>query len=208
MQRGIFDRKDFLPVFMIRPPTPRQATGKALAVGVQPAARFISGLSQMHDTMRIGMGYDVHALVEGRPLILGGVSIPFSTGLAGHSDADVLTHALCDALLGAVGQGDIGLHFPDHADEFKAIRSLRLLERVARTVRNAGWTLNNADATVVAQAPRIAPYRVAMQQNLADVLQVPVTRINIKATTTEGLGWIGRGEGIAATCVVLLSANV
>ena len=153
--------------------------------------------------MRIGMGYDVHRLVSGRRLVLGGVPIPHEKGLLGHSDADVLTHALCDAILGAAGRGDIGEHFPDSDPAWAGIDSLLLLERV-RTLIAADWVIANVDATVIAQAPKLAPYRGPMRSRLASVLGIDAGQVNIKATTTEGLGPLGRGEGIAAQCIVLL----
>ena len=153
--------------------------------------------------MRIGMGYDVHRLVSGRRLILGGIPISWDKGLLGHSDADVVTHAVCDALLGAAGLGDIGLHFPDSDSAWAGIDSLELLQRV-RSMLRGRWQVVNLDITVLAQAPKLAPYREAMQTRLAEVLGIPKTQVNIKATTTEGLGPIGREEGIAAQCVVLL----
>ena len=154
--------------------------------------------------MRIGLGHDVHQLVPERKLILGGVVIPFAKGLLGHSDADVLLHAICDALLGAAGLGDIGLHFPDSDPAYKDIDSMRLLRATYGMVLQKGLKLGNLDATIFAQAPKIAPYRVQMIRNIASALGVDADCINLKATTTEGLGAIGRGEGIAATCVVLL----
>ena len=156
--------------------------------------------------MRVGMGYDIHRLVSGRRLVIGGVEIPFDRGLLGHSDADVLTHALCDALLGAAGLGDIGLHFPDTDDAWTDIDSLELLQRVNEMIAPQ-WHIVNIDATVVAQAPKIGPYREQMRANLAAVLEIAADRINIKATTTETLGAIGREEGIGAQCVVLLQGT-
>lgn len=153
--------------------------------------------------MRIGMGYDMHRLVSGRRLILGGVEIPYEKGLLGHSDADVLTHAACDALLGAAGLGDIGQHFPDTDLTWAEIESLKLLDRVRAMIAD-NWIIANLDATVIAQAPKIGPYRETMRSRLAAVLGMDPTQINIKATTTEGLGAVGRGEGIAAQCIVLL----
>ena len=153
--------------------------------------------------MRIGMGFDMHRLVSGRRLILGGVEIPFEKGLAGHSDADVLTHAVCDALLGAAGLGDIGQHFPDTDAAWAGIESLKLLGHVQEMIAD-DWLIANLDVTVMAQAPKIGPYREAMGLRLASVLGINPGQINIKATTTEGLGAVGRGEGIAAQCVVLL----
>ena len=155
--------------------------------------------------MRIGMGYDIHRLVTGRKLILGGVTIPYEKGLLGHSDADVLVHALCDALLGAISQGDIGTHFPDTSSEFKDISSMIILSRTWDMVCDRGFSLENADATILAEQPKLAQYRTAMQQNIAGVMNVAPHCINIKATTTEKLGMIGRGEGFGAMCVVLLS---
>lgn len=156
--------------------------------------------------MRIGHGYDTHRLVSGRPLILGGVRIPYEKGLAGHSDADALLHALADAILGALAEGDIGRHFPDSAAEFKDIDSLILLRRVAQMMRKKGFALLNADATILAEAPKMAPHIPAMKQNISTALAVKPDQINIKATTTEGMGPIGQGEGIAAHAVVLLNS--
>lgn len=154
--------------------------------------------------MRIGSGYDVHRLVEGRPLIIGGVEIPYEKGLLGHSDADVLTHAVCDALLGALGLGDLGRHFPDTSEEFKDISSMQLLRECVDLMQHAGYRLVNLDATVLAQNPKISPHRAQMEEHLALAFNSDVNRINIKATTTEGLGFIGRGEGMAAECVLLI----
>ena len=154
--------------------------------------------------MRIGMGYDVHRLVEGRPLILGGVRIPFEKGLIGHSDADVLAHAVCDALLGAAGLGDIGEHFPDSDDQFKGADSINLLKRSFKLVLAEGYELYNIDATVMAQAPKLSPYKSMIRKNLAKALGSSDGRISVKATTTEGLGFVGLGEGIAAMCVALI----
>ncbi|KPV40055.1 hypothetical protein AN478_07780 [Thiohalorhabdus denitrificans] len=154
--------------------------------------------------MRVGQGFDVHALVEGRPLILGGVTIPFELGLAGHSDADVLLHAVCDALLGAGGLGDLGRHYPD-TDAVHAGRDSREFVRdVAGQLAAGGWRVGNVDATVVAQRPKLGPYVGAMEANLAGDLGVDPGAVNVKATTTERLGWTGRGEGIAAMAVALL----
>lgn len=154
--------------------------------------------------MRIGSGYDAHRLVEGRKLILGGVEIPFKKGLLGHSDADALIHAVCDALLGAAGLGDIGLHFPDADPQYKDINSVTLLSRTAGMLKEKGFQVVNVDATIFAQAPRIAPHRKAMEANIARALEIEADRINVKATTTEGLGPIGRGEGVGAACLVLI----
>ncbi len=158
----------------------------------------------MRPAFRVGLGYDVHRLIPERPLILGGITVPFSQGLAGHSDADVLTHALGDALLGAAGLGDLGRHFPDSDPQYKGISSLRLLERIHFLLRQKGYAIENMDVTVVAQEPKLAPYVQEMQLALARVLNVSVDQINIKATTTEGLGFAGRREGIAAYAVALL----
>ena len=155
--------------------------------------------------MRIGIGYDVHRLVTGRKLVLGGTIIPFEKGLLGHSDADVLVHAVCDALLGAAGLGDIGLHFPDTDPKYKDISSLTLLAQTTLKIRNKGFTIKNIDTIIFAEAPKIGSYRKAMQENLAKSVEVDFGRINIKATTTEGLGIIGKGEGIAAMSVALIS---
>ncbi|HLD48049.1 MAG TPA: 2-C-methyl-D-erythritol 2,4-cyclodiphosphate synthase [Desulfobaccales bacterium] len=155
--------------------------------------------------MRVGLGYDAHRLVSGRPLILGGVEIPHALGLLGHSDADVLTHAIGDALLGAVGAGDLGTHFPDKDPAFKDISSLILLKRIMEIVRDRGFAPQNVDATIVAQAPRLAPHIPAMQANLAPILGLAPSEVNVKATTTELMGFTGRGEGIAAYAVVLVT---
>ncbi len=154
--------------------------------------------------MRIGHGFDVHRFGDGERVVIGGVAIPHSRGLVAHSDGDVLIHALCDALLGAAGLGDIGHHFPDTHDCFRDIDSRRLLRHVMEVVANDGLAVGNADCTVIAQAPRMAPHISAMRDNLAEDLGVERNRINIKATTTEGLGYTGREEGIAAHAVVLL----
>lgn len=153
---------------------------------------------------RIGNGYDVHRLVEGRKLILGGVEIEHTLGLDGHSDADVLLHAICDALLGACGAGDLGHHFPDTSAAYKDISSLVLLEKVAATLKERGFKLGNLDATVVAQKPKIAPYITQMRQNIASTLGATINQVNVKATTTEKLGFAGREEGIAAYAVALI----
>ena len=153
---------------------------------------------------RVGIGYDVHRLVAGRRLVLGGVEIPHELGLLGHSDADVLTHAICDALLGAAGLGDIGTQFPDSDERYRGISSLRLLEEVARLVRDRGYRPINVDATVIAEQPKLTPHLPAMKGALGRVLRMSVDRIGLKATTTEGLGAVGRGEGIAAMAVCLI----
>jgi 2-C-methyl-D-erythritol 2,4-cyclodiphosphate synthase len=154
--------------------------------------------------MRIGHGYDVHALVPGRKLVIGGVQIPFHLGLEGHSDADVLLHAICDALLGAAGLGDIGRHFPDTDPQYSEIDSRKLLRGVAKQLAAQKYRVVNVDATVLAQAPRMAPHFARMAGNIAADLGVAPAAVNLKATTTEGLGAIGRGEGIAAMAVALL----
>lgn len=154
--------------------------------------------------MRIGHGYDVHRLVEGRRLILGGVDIPHSTGLLGHSDADVLTHAVMDAILGALGEGDIGRHFPDTDPAYRGADSLKLAAAIVPLMHRAGYTIGNIDVTVIAQAPKLAPHLPAMRENLAIALGTTPSRINIKATTEEGLGFTGERQGIAAHAVCLL----
>jgi len=156
---------------------------------------------------RIGLGYDIHRLVPGRKLVIGGETIPFEKGLLGHSDADVLVHAACDALLGAAGMGDIGDHFPDTDPRYLNSYSIDLLTTVYRRISAARFELVNMDATVFAQAPRISPYKDRMALRMADSMSVNKRMINIKATTTEGLGAIGHGEGIAAMCVVLLQST-
>lgn len=154
--------------------------------------------------MRIGQGYDAHRFAANRRLVLGGVEIAHDLGLAAHSDGDVLVHALCDALLGAAGQGDIGRHFPDSSEDFKDIDSRILLRRVVDLLHGMRLQVHNADSTIVAQAPKLAPYIPAMQKHLAADLQIAESHLNIKATTTEGMGFAGRGEGIASYAVVLL----
>jgi 2-C-methyl-D-erythritol 2,4-cyclodiphosphate synthase len=154
--------------------------------------------------VRIGHGFDVHAFAENRKLIIGGVDIPWHMGLAGHSDADVLLHAICDALLGAAGLGDIGRHFPDSDARYKGIDSRELLREVGRLIKAKGYTVGNVDATLIAQAPKMAPHIPAMTAHIAADLNVAVECVNVKATTTERLGFTGRGEGIAAEAVCLL----
>ena len=154
--------------------------------------------------MRIGHGYDVHRLVEGRDLILGGVTIPHTLGLLGHSDADVLTHAMMDALLGAAALGDIGKLFPDTDEAYRGISSLKLLAVVRDRIRDAGYTVENIDVTVIAQRPKLAPYIPEMRKTLCSVLELPLDRLSIKATTEERLGFTGREEGVACHCVCLL----
>ena len=153
--------------------------------------------------MRIGMGYDVHRLTEGRKLILGGVDIPYEKGLLGHSDADVLIHAVMDALLGAAGLDDIGKHFPDTDERYRGISSIRLLEYVRELLKAQGLAVGNIDATVIAQRPKMRPYIDQMRKNMADALEIPVE--NVKATTEEGLGFTGEGLGIAAQAICLIS---
>ncbi len=154
--------------------------------------------------MRIGMGYDVHRLVEGRKLVLGGVTIPFEKGLLGHSDADVLVHAVCDALLGAAGLGDIGLHFPDTDSEYKDVASIKILAKTYELISAKGFSIKNLDSTIFADAPKLFPYRDAMQKNISRTIEIEQDRVNVKATTFEGLGMIGKGEGIGAMCVALI----
>ncbi|ACH40790.1 2-C-methyl-D-erythritol 2,4-cyclodiphosphate synthase [Citrifermentans bemidjiense Bem] len=154
--------------------------------------------------MRIGHGYDVHRLVEGRKLILGGVDVPYAKGLLGHSDADVLLHAISDAILGAIGEGDIGRHFPDTDPAYKGADSIKLLQHVMGLADAKGYRIGNVDATVVAQRPKLAPFIQQMRQNIARALATDDDRVNVKATTTEELGFAGRGEGIAAYGVALL----
>ena len=155
--------------------------------------------------MRIGMGYDVHRLVEGRELVLGGVTIDYEKGLLGHSDADVLLHAIMDALLGAAALGDIGKHFPDTDPAYKGISSIRLLEHVAELIRSEGYEVENLDATIIAQQPKMRPHIDAMRENIARALGVELSRISVKATTEEGLGFTGSGEGISSQAICLLS---
>lgn len=159
--------------------------------------------------MRVGMGYDVHKLVEGRALILGGVEIPYEKGLLGHSDADVLLHAIMDALLGAAALGDIGKHFPDSDPAYKGISSIKLLEHVGALLEEKNYVIGNIDATIIAQRPKMAPHIPAMRENIAKALQISVDQINVKATTEEGLGFTGSGEGISsqAICALIPVAN-
>ena len=154
--------------------------------------------------IRVGHGYDVHRLTEGRRLILGGMDIPWEKGLLGHSDADVLTHAVIDALLGAAGLGDIGKHFPDNDPAYAGADSLKLLEQVMALLRENGYAVGNVDATVLAQRPKLAPYIPRMRENLARVMGVEPAQVNVKATTEEGLGFTGSGEGMAAHAVALI----
>ena len=155
--------------------------------------------------MKIGIGYDVHALITGPKLILGGVEIPYEKGLDGHSDADVLCHAIADAILGAAKLGDIGQHFPDTDPQYKDANSLKLLNEIAKLVVEKGFRIINVDSVVIAQAPKLAPLRNKMRENIASVLGIAVENVGVKATTTEGLGFEGRGEGISAQAVALLS---
>lgn len=158
----------------------------------------------MRAAFKVGYGYDAHSLTEGRPLILGGVAIPSTRGLLGHSDADVLLHAICDAILGAVSLGDLGTHFPDKDSRWKGVSSLHLLEETNRMAGEKGWRVGNVDSTICAQRPRLAAYIPHMVRNIASVLRVEESCVSVKATTTEGMGFVGRGEGIAAYAVVLL----
>lgn len=156
--------------------------------------------------MRIGMGYDVHRLVEGRDLIMGGVKIPYEKGLLGHSDADVLLHAISDALLGAAALGDIGKHFPDSDPAYKGISSLILLEKVGELLEQESFLIENIDATIIAQAPKMRPYIDTMRENIANALHLDVRQVNVKATTEEGLGFTGTGEGISSQAVCMLTS--
>lgn len=155
--------------------------------------------------MRIGMGYDVHRLVEGRDLVMGGVKIPFEKGLLGHSDADVLVHAIMDALIGAMALGDIGKHFPDTDAQYSGISSLKLLGHVRELIRREGHGIVNIDATIIAQKPKMMPYIEQMRENIAGVLEIEKNQINVKATTEEGLGFTGEGQGISAQAICLLT---
>lgn len=157
--------------------------------------------------MRVGFGYDVHAFVTGRALFLGGIEIPYLFGLQGHSDADVLLHAICDALLGATGEGDIGKHFPDTDSQYRDIRSTVLLKRVIGKMKEKRFHLINIDATIVAQKPKLSEFIPRMVKQIADVLEIEPGRVNVKATTTEGLGFAGRGEGIGAYAVALVEED-
>ncbi|MBQ9491130.1 MAG: 2-C-methyl-D-erythritol 2,4-cyclodiphosphate synthase [Lachnospiraceae bacterium] len=156
--------------------------------------------------MRVGMGYDVHRLTEGRDLIIGGVKIPYEKGLLGHSDADVLLHAISDALLGAAALGDIGKHFPDTDPAYKGISSMILLEKVGDLIAEKSFLIENVDATIIAQAPKMRPYIDAMRENIARALKIDVSQVNVKATTEEGLGFTGTGEGISSQAVCLLTS--
>lgn len=158
--------------------------------------------------MRIGMGYDVHRLTEGRALVIGGVEIPYEKGLLGHSDADVLIHAIMDALLGAAALGDIGKHFPDTDSAYKGISSIKLLEHVGKLLEDNLFLIENIDATIIAQAPKMRPYIDAMRENIANALGILVEQVNVKATTEEGLGFTGTGEGISSQAVCMLTSPV
>lgn len=154
--------------------------------------------------MRVGQGYDAHRLTEGRKLVLGGVTLPFEKGLLGHSDADVLVHSICDALLGAAALGDIGTHFPDTDDEYQGISSLDLLARINEMLARSGYRIENIDATIIAERPRMIEFIPAMRENIANTLEIYPSEVNIKATTTEGMGYTGKGEGIASIASVLI----
>lgn len=156
--------------------------------------------------MRVGMGYDVHRLVEGRDLIIGGVKIPHTLGLLGHSDADVLLHAIMDALLGAAGLGDIGKHFPDTDPQYEGISSIRLLEHVASLLEEKGYIVENIDATIIAQKPKMRPHIAEMESNIADALHIDVSQVNVKATTEEGLGFTGMEQGISSQAICALAS--
>jgi len=158
--------------------------------------------------MRVGFGYDVHPLVTGRPLYLGGVEIPYLFGLKGHSDADVLLHAICDAMLGAIAEGDLGKHFPDSDPQYREIRSTVLLDKVSNRMKEKGFRVLNIDATIVAQRPKLIDFIPRMVKEIVGVLQIEPERVNVKATTSEGLGFTGRGEGIAAYAVALVEEEV
>lgn len=162
----------------------------------------------MSDRNRIGIGYDIHQLVEGRKLVLGGVEIPFEKGLLGHSDSDVLTHALCDALLGAAALGDIGTHFPDNDPRWAGASSLDFLARIIELIAGRGFLVSNVDATVIAERPKLGPHIPAIRDRLASVLGIDVDRVNVKAKTGEGLESVGRGEAMAAQAVALLTSSI
>ncbi len=156
---------------------------------------------------RVGLGYDAHRLIKGRRLMLGGMEIPFNLGLDGHSDADVLLHAICDSLLGAAGLGDIGMHFPDNDQAFKDISSIILFKKVVNMIAEKGYRINNIDATIVAQEPKLAPYIPGMRDKISIAANIENSRVNIKATTTEGLGFTGEKKGIAANSIVMLARD-
>lgn len=157
--------------------------------------------------LRVGMGYDVHQLVEGRKLIMGGVEIPHEKGLLGHSDADVLLHAIMDALIGAIGEGDIGKHFPDTDDRYKGISSIALLEEVAKLLKSKNAIIQNIDSTIIAQKPKMAPYIQVMRENIAKALQIDVSQVNVKATTEEKLGFTGAEQGISSQAITLVEIS-
>lgn len=157
--------------------------------------------------MRIGLGYDVHRLVEERDLIIGGVNIPYEKGLLGHSDADVLLHAIMDSLLGASALGDIGTHFPDTDERYKGASSIKLLEEVGKLLYKNGFSINNIDSTIIAQRPKMSPHIMNMRENIAKALNIDINKINVKATTEEGLGFTGTGEGISSQSICLLTVN-
>ncbi|MBS5939360.1 2-C-methyl-D-erythritol 2,4-cyclodiphosphate synthase [Clostridium sartagoforme] len=157
--------------------------------------------------MRIGLGYDVHRLVEERDLIIGGVTIPYEKGLLGHSDADVLLHAIMDSLLGASALGDIGTHFPDTDERYKGASSIKLLEEVGKLLYKNGFSINNIDSTIIAQRPKMSPHIMNMRENIAKALNIDINKINVKATTEEGLGFTGTGEGISSQSICLLTVN-
>lgn len=157
--------------------------------------------------MRIGLGYDVHRLVEERELIIGGVTIPYEKGLLGHSDADVLLHAIMDSLLGASALGDIGTHFPDTDEKYKGASSIKLLEEVGKLLYKNGFSINNIDSTIIAQRPKMSPHIMNMRENIAKALNIDINKINVKATTEEGLGFTGTGEGISSQSICLLTVN-
>jgi 2-C-methyl-D-erythritol 2,4-cyclodiphosphate synthase len=178
--------------------------GDARNIKITQGEDWEMALQLLGGSMRIGTGFDTHRLVEGRDLVLGGVNIPHSTGLLGHSDADVVLHALMDALLGACALGDIGQHFPDSKAEYKDISSMKLLEETAKILQRKGFLPWQSDLTIIAQKPKLAPFMNQMRQNIASVLHLPIDRISVKATTTEGLGYEGREEGISAQAAVLV----
>ena len=193
-------------------PTPRcQVTGPRCRKSPTPDPRHQipnthqSAIRNPQSAIRVGFGYDVHRLVEGRPLVLGGVEVPFEKGLEGHSDADVLLHALIDAILGAAGMGDIGTHFPSSDASLRGISSLDMLSRVMTMVGEAGWHVENVDGTIVAERPRLSPHTPRMRDTIAAALQIAPECVNIKSKTTDGLGFTGTGEGMAAYCVAMLS---
>lgn len=189
-----------IPHLQVQPPHP--VVVHARAAVAPPAINFHLFLENL--MFRIGFGYDVHRLVEGRPLILGGIEIPWELGLLGHSDADVLVHAIMDGILGALGRGDIGKHFPDTDSKYKDRDSLLMLQEVMGMLKEDGYEVSNIDNTIVAQRPKLSPYIDQMREKLSGILGVDILRINVKATTTEGMGFSGRGEGMEAYSVVSL----